>query len=80
MPVYEYACPKGHRAEAFRKIANRKRALSCPECQAPMQLQVSRPHVAPDGVYSYAPNVGSAEAFERKRAAIRDGVKVMPKA
>lgn len=79
MPCYEYACPKGHRAERYRKMSQRHRELLCPECRKPMHLAVSKPHIEADGIYSYAPNLGTPEAFERKRAAIKDGVKVLTK-
>lgn len=79
MPIYEYTCSNQHRVERFRKISQRHDDLLCPECRRVMHLAVSRPHVAPDGIYSYAPNVGSAEAFERKRDAIKNGVKVIEK-
>lgn len=44
-----------------------------------MGLVISRPHVSPDGVYSYAPNLGDPERFERQRAAIKEGQKVIPR-
>jgi hypothetical protein len=41
-------------------------------------------HCAPDGVYSYAPNIGNPEVFEQRRAAIKrmkedGGPRVIPK-
>lgn len=39
----------------------------------------SRSHCAPDGVYSYAPNLGDADRFERQRHAIKNGIKAMPR-
>lgn len=43
----------------------------CPQCAQAMTLAVSAPHVPVDGIYSYAPNIGSADAHERKNAKIR---------
>ena len=34
---------------------------------------------SPDGIYSYAPNVGDPERFERQREAIKSGTKVIPR-
>lgn len=83
MPIYTYACPKGHRAERFRKMADRNHTLQCPTCRLATRLILSLSHVEPDGIYSYAPNIGSEQAFEARRAAIRErragGRGVIPK-
>ena len=48
-------------------------------CGQSAQRIMSRSHCPPDGIYSYAPNIGSAAAFEKRQQAIKDGVNVMPK-
>ena len=82
MPIYEYACPQGHRIERFRKVGARHQKPAgspCLVCGGTLRLAISTPHIVPDGVYSYAPNIGSADAFERRREAIKAGKKVIPK-
>jgi putative FmdB family regulatory protein len=83
MPIYEYCCSQGHRCDRLRKYTQRDRGVRCGECGRAMKRVLSLPHCAPDGVYSYAPNIGSPEAFERRQAAIRErrdgGPGVIPK-
>lgn len=67
-PIYEYRCPVGHEAERLRKWEDRDNLTVCALCQAPMNRILSAHHTEPDGIYSYEPNIGSADAFERKRA------------
>lgn len=78
-PIYEYMCSDGHVSEALRKMADREMATLCDECGQLTTLIVSRPSGSPDGIYSYAPNVGDPVAFEKRRQAIKDGVTVYPK-
>lgn len=78
MPLYEYECANHHRTERVRKIAERHDPLAC-ACGEAMTLTISRPHVEPDGVYSYAPNIGDPDRFERQRHAIREGIKTIPR-
>ncbi len=80
MPIYELACDQGHVTETIRRYEHRDDARTCAECQRPMHRIVSRSHCPPDGVYSYAPNIGDPERFERQRAAIREGKKIIPRA
>ncbi|MBK8006764.1 MAG: zinc ribbon domain-containing protein [Gemmatimonadetes bacterium] len=77
MPIYTYQCPKGHRQERFRKITARRRPVPCNRCTAKAQLVLTRTHCPPDGVYSYAPNLGDPARFERQREALRTGKKVI---
>ena len=77
MPLYDYQCANAHRHEVIRTYDRRDDPWPCLTCGEPMARIWSAAHVPPDGVYSYAPNVGDAERFERQRAAIRDGVKVI---
>lgn len=76
MPSYDYKCEAGHYMSAFRKISSRHDAPACKDCGANTVLIMSAPHVGPDGIYSYCPNVGTEWDFERKRSAVREGRKV----
>ncbi len=76
--LYDYKCSNGHTVERLVRMANRDDAATC-HCGQPLTRVISAPHCLPDGVYSYMPNVGSANAFERRQQAIKDGVKVIPK-
>ena|SRR5436190_22857995 len=78
MPIFEYSCPNSHTHEVIRSYALRDTPWPCLDCGGPMtRLEVSRTHVPPDGVYSYAPNLGDPERFERQREAIKSGTKVI---
>jgi putative FmdB family regulatory protein len=79
MPLYEYDCPDGHRTEKIRSFVARNDPLVCHCGAETLRVEISHTHCAPDGVYSYAPNLGSEAAFERKRHAIREGIRVYPK-
>lgn len=79
MPLWDFACENGHTAERLRRIGERDAPLAC-HCGQPMtRVEISLSHVPPDGIYSYAPNIGDPERFERQRAAIKDGVKTIPR-
>lgn len=71
MPLYEYRCAEGHQAECLRKYEARDDPANCETCGAPMRRVISAHHAPVDGIYSYAPNLGTADAFERKRAKMR---------
>lgn len=79
MPIYEYRCACGHVTEELRRIGERGTSAACEHCGSTASLVISRTHSPPDGVYSYAPNLGTEESFERKRNAIKEGIKVYPK-
>jgi putative FmdB family regulatory protein len=79
MPIWDFECVNGHRVERLVKIEDRDRPRLCSTCREPLARKISPTHVAPDGVYSYAPNVGDPERFERQRQAMKDGVKVIPR-
>ena len=66
-PLYEYKCPNGHIHSRLRKVEQREEPAKCLQCDHDAEVIISAPHLMPDGVYSYAPNIGSAEAFERKQ-------------
>ena len=79
MPRYDWVCPAGHVTEVFRSIARRNEPLTCSTCGAEMMRTVSAPHVEPDGMYSYAENLGNADQFERRLQAMKDGKRVYKK-
>ncbi len=66
MPLYSYSCDKGHSTEALRPMAARHDPLDCTECKGAMSLRIALTHRSPDGIYSYAPNIGNADTFDRK--------------
>ena len=72
MPLFEYRCENGHLTTKLRRFVLRDTPLDCPECGQPMEPIISAPHVAPDGTYSYAPNLGRADAFDRKKTIIEE--------
>lgn len=77
--IIEYACPAGHVTEKLRKYADRDVDVVCHCGHSAKRIEISQPHCLPDGVYSYAPNIGSERQFERRQQALRDGIKVIPK-
>jgi hypothetical protein len=77
-PIFEYACEDGHRTETIRPANRRADYLPCAQCGKATTPQFpTRTHCPPDGVYSYAPNIGCPERFERQRQAIKDGTRVI---
>lgn len=79
MPLWEFECEDGHRADRLRSIATRDDPIVCSCGKPARRVEISAAHVPPDGVYSYAPNIGDPERFERQRAAMREGKKVIPR-
>jgi hypothetical protein len=71
-PLYDFRCANGHTHQRLRSYEGRDEPAKCLLCDAPTERLFPLPHVPPDGIYSYAPNIGSAEAFERKEAKIRE--------
>ena len=67
-PLYEYQCGEGHRAERLRRYEARDEPTTCDRCGSAMRRVMSAHHAPVDGIYSYAPNLGSASDFERKLA------------
>jgi putative FmdB family regulatory protein len=70
-PIYEYRCPCGHVVERLRPMSDRHLPELCPQCAGAALLIISATHAPPDGVYSYAPNIGSPDAHDRKQEIIR---------
>ena len=80
MPILEYRCPTGHVTERLRTFARRDEPVACGQCgAATARVEISQPHCLPDGMYSYAPNLGDANHFERRREAMKTGQKVFKK-
>lgn len=48
MPLYEYECPRGHRSEAVRPIAESALPRACPLCDEVAGRILSPTRVAPD--------------------------------
>jgi hypothetical protein len=79
MPLYEWTCADGHLVERMRRYGDRDLPETC-HCGKPStRVEISKVHCSPDGIYSYAPNLGSEQAFERKRSAIRNGERIYKK-
>ena len=79
MPIYDWKCADGHTQTHLVSYARRDEPRACNTCGADTVRQFPRTHCPPDGVYSYAPNTGDPERFERQREAIRTGTKVIPR-
>lgn len=77
MPIYEYRCDCGATEEQIRPYRARDDVATCSACGLEMKRLPPLVHCSPDGVYSYAPNVGDPDAFERRREAIKTGKKVI---
>ena len=78
MPMYEWRCAAGHALDVIVNYSRRDDPRRC-RCGLMMTRQFPMSHVEPDGIYSYAPNIGSEEAWENRRHAIREGIRVIPK-
>ena len=72
-PIYEYRCGEGHITETIRRVEDRDDELVCDRCQTAAVRIQSLPAKRTDGIYSYAPNIGSAQKFERHRDAVKRG-------
>jgi putative FmdB family regulatory protein len=77
VPLYDYACSNGHTFERIVRYAVADEQ-TC-HCGAALTRLPHKPHVEPDGIYSYAPNIGTEATFERRRAAVREGKKMIKK-
>lgn len=77
MPLYDYKCSNGHVVEKLRPFVQCDAQTTCAECAEPMARQVARPHCVPDGMYSYAPNLGDPVKFEKRMEAQRRGQRVI---
>lgn len=78
MPSYEFRCPDGHVSGALRRMSQSAEPILC-HCGKMAERIMSIPHCVPDGMYSYAPNVGSADAFEQRQIKMRNGERTFQK-
>lgn len=76
MPIYSYVCPAGHQRDHLRKYEQRDDSVTCEECGESMRRTMSVANIPPDGVYSYEPNIGSKEKFERQHEQLRSEDKI----
>ena len=72
MPLYDYKCGKGHTTTLIRSYEKRVELPRCKTCGGKTTYQFPLVHAMPDGMYSYAPNLGSAANFEKRQAAMAD--------
>ena len=77
MATYEYRCGDGHLSERRASFSARPKTVTCDRCGRRAKPIISLPHVEPDGVHSYAPNIGDPVRFERQQEAIRTGQRVI---
>jgi hypothetical protein len=76
--IIEYECEQGHLTEKLRKYADRDLPTDCEMCGlATTRIEISAPHIEPDGLYSHCPNLGSARDFERRQDAKDKGQRVI---
>jgi putative FmdB family regulatory protein len=72
-PTYEYRCEAcARRQEELRPMGVRDLPGVCLQCGHETRRILSMPHVLPDGVYSYSPNIGDPNTHERRNQIIRD--------
>lgn len=76
-PLYEYRCGEGHVTIELRSFDERDRVPGCERCGGTTVRVMSVPAKRTDGIYSYAPNTGSEQKFERQREAIKEGRSVI---
>ena len=71
MTLYQYRCSDGHNSEQFTDMAKRNEPRLCPKCGKPASRIMAAPHVAPSGTYSYDPNTGDPNTFDRRHEEIK---------
>lgn len=77
MANFLYRCAEQHDTLKIRSWANRDDDVVCHCGRKAARIEIVSMHVPPSGVYSYMPNVGSADRFERQREAMKTGKKVI---
>lgn len=78
MPLFDYRCSDGHTKERLVAWTARDTPTLC-HCGKLLERQMHVTHAVPDGVYSYAPNIGSEAAFSRRLDAIKNGERIIKK-
>jgi putative FmdB family regulatory protein len=71
MVLYQYQCSEGHDSDQFADMDKRNESRPCPKCGKPAERVIAAPHVAPSGVYSYDPNTGDPQEFDRRHEEIK---------
>lgn len=69
MPLYQYTCVGGHTHEELRRIAERSRRATCPECGDVSELGVSIP-----GLTRLEPIPMGREGHRRRAAKRREAI------
>ena len=69
--LYQYRCSDGHGSEQFTDMAERAEPRPCPTCGEPAARVLTAAHVPPSGVYSYEPNTGDPDTFDRRHEEIK---------
>lgn len=68
MPLFEYECASGHRREELLKAGDAP-VVIC-SCGLPMARLFPLVHRPPDGIYSFAENIG--RPYEKRQQAIEE--------
>lgn len=71
MPIYDYKCPDGHITTRLVRWSQKPDTVPCKTCGKGAKWQFPAVHVPPDGVYSYEPNLGDPDQFDRRQEEIR---------
>lgn len=71
-PTYEYRCGDGHVSDRRCRYEDRPKTIACHRCGRRARPIISLSGVEPDGVHSYAPNIGDPVRFERQQEAIKN--------
>lgn len=72
-PIFEYRCVAcRHVQEELRPMVEYRRPGVCQRCGQEAIRIISLPHALPDGLYSYAPNIGDPNTHERRNEIIRE--------
>lgn len=69
--LYQYLCSDGHNSEQFTDMALHSESRTCPQCGGVAIRVLMAAHVPPSGVYSYEPNMGDPDTFDRRHEEIK---------
>lgn len=75
MPLYDRRCPNGHTTTVLVRYDERDEPVPCSACGAHTDRLFPLSHCPPSGVFSYAPNMGDPNKFERHQAMIKGEIK-----
>lgn len=66
MPLYVYECEScGAKQETLRAMRKRNVPVECVECSGRAFAIMTLPAKRTDGIYSYDPNIGNPDKFEK---------------